>query len=62
METLILRDRYLLDLHHVKSVHIRSFSGPLFPAFYSVNLLIQSEFGKMRTRKTPNTDTFYAVL
>ena len=39
-----------------------------FPAFglnaeiYKVNLWIQSEFGKIRTRKSPNTDTIYAVL
>ena len=53
--------------HCVKSVRIRSFSGPYFPAFgmnverYSVSLRIQSECGKMRTRKAPNTDTFHAV-
>ena len=53
--------------HCVKSVHIRSFSGPYFPAFglnterYGVSLPIQSECGKIRTRKTPNTDTFQAV-
>ena len=28
---------------------------------YSVNLRIQSECGKIRTRKTPNTDNFHAV-
>ena len=28
---------------------------------YGVSLRIQSEYGKMRTRITPNTDTFYAV-
>ena len=39
----------------------------VFPAFgltmerYSVSLLIQSECTKIRTRKTPNTDTFHAV-
>ena len=27
-----------------------------------VSLPIQSEYGKIRTKKTPNTDTFYAVL
>ena len=27
-----------------------------------VSLHIQSECGKIRTRKTPNTDTFYAVI
>ena len=43
------------------------FSGPYFPALrpnigiYAVYLLLQSEYGKKRTRKTPNTDTFYAV-
>ena len=47
---------------------IRSYSGPYFPAFglnterYSVSLHIQSECGKIRTRITPNTDTFYAVI
>ena len=43
------------------------FSGLYFPAcgmnkeIYKVNLRIQSECGKMHTRKTPNTDTFHAV-
>ena len=53
--------------HCVKSVRIWSLSGPYFPAFrlnterYSVFLCIQSEVGKTRTRKYPNTDTFQAV-
>ena len=53
--------------HRVKRVHIQSFSGPYFPAFrlntyiYKVNLRIQSECGKMRTRKAQNTDTFHVV-
>ena len=53
--------------HCVKSVRIRSFSGPYFPAFglnterYGVSLRIQSECGKIRTKKTPNTDTFHAM-
>ena len=53
--------------HCVKSVRIRSYSGPYFPAFgpnrerYGVSLRIQSECGKIRTRITPNADTFYAV-
>ena len=57
-----------LDVSHcVKSVRIRSFSGPYFPTFglnterYSESLRFQSECGKIRTRKTPNTATFYAV-
>ena len=28
---------------------------------YSLSLRIQSERGKIRTRMTPNTDTFYVV-
>ena len=49
-------------------------SVPHFPAFWSafprirteygdllVNLRIQSECREKRTRKTPNTDTFYAM-
>ena len=57
----------IFEYHCVKSVRIRSFSGPHFSAFglntkrYSESLRIQSKCGKMRTRITPNTDTFYAV-
>ena len=53
--------------HYVKSIHIRRYSGTHFPTFglnterYRVSLRIQSECGKMRTRITPNTDTFHAV-
>ena len=52
----------------MKSVRIRSYSGPYFPAFglnterYSVPLCIQSECEKIRARTTPNMDTFYAVI
>ena len=59
---------YGLSLRCVKGVRIRSYSGPYFPAFglnterYSVSLRIQSECGKIRTRITPNTETFHAVL
>ena len=55
-------------IHCVKSVRIQSYSDPYFPAFglntesYSVSLHIQFECGKTRTRITPNTDTFYAVM
>ena len=41
----------------MKSVRIRIYSGLYFPA----SLLIQSEYGEMRTRITPNTDTFHPV-
>ena len=53
--------------HCVKSIRIRSFSGPYFLTFamntekYSVSLRIQSNRGKTRTKKTRNTDTFLAV-
>ena len=46
----------------MKSVRIQSYSGPHFPAFglntEKVSLRIQSKCGKIRTRITPNTDTF----
>ena len=53
--------------HCVKSVRIRSYAGPHFPAFgliterYFVSLRIQSECEKIWTRITPNTDTFNAL-
>ena len=53
--------------HYVKCARIWSYSCPYFHAFglnserYGVSLRIQSECGKMRTRITPNTDTFYPV-
>ena len=53
--------------HWVKSIHIRSYSDPHFPAFglnterYSVSLCIHSKCGKIRTRITPNTYTFHSV-
>ena len=49
---------------YVKSVLVRSSSGPYFPAFglnterYGESFRIQFEYGKIRTRITPNTDTF----
>ena len=53
----------LIEQYWFPNVRIRSLSGPRFPAFglnmeISVNLRIQSECGKMRTKKTPYTDTF----
>ena len=56
------------NLHYVKSVRVRSFPGPYFPAFgqnterHAVSLRINSKYGNIRTRKTPNTDTFHVVL
>lgn len=57
-------------LYQIKStrekIHIWVFSGPCFAkpgliSLYSVSLRIQSEFGKIQTSKTPNTDTLHAV-
>ena len=51
----------------VKSVRLRSYSGPYFPTFglnmerYGVSVCIQSECRKIRTIIFPNMDTFYAV-
>ena len=62
-----VKDFLDFERHCVKSVLIRSFLGRYFPAFgpnterYSVSLFIWFGCGKMRTRKTPNTDTFHAV-
>ena len=61
----LIKGQYLR--HCMKSVRIRGFSGPYFPIFrlsterYSVSLCIQSECGKIRIRKTLNTDIFHAV-
>ena len=58
----------------MKSIRIRSFSAPYFPAFglnreryvFSkteyVEKRIQSKCKKIQTRKTPNTDTSHAVI
>ena len=57
-----------IPLHCVESAGSRGYSGSYFRAFwvnterYSVSLPIQSEFGKIRTRIAPNTDTFYTAL
>ena len=51
----------------MKSVGTWSYSGSYFPAFelntstYSVSLLIQSECGKILSKITLNTDSFYAM-
>ena len=59
---------YFMDHHCVKCVRVRSFSGPCFPAFglnteiQKINILIQSRCGKIRTRKTQNTDASHGPL
>ena len=56
------------NIHYLKEVRIPDISGPYFPAFglhteiYSVNLRIQSEYGKIWTRKPPNMHTCHAVV
>ena len=57
----------ILEIGTVKNVRIRSYSSLYFPTFglnterYGVSLRIQSECGKIRTRITPNMDSFHAV-
>ena len=59
--------RFIFNYHCVKCVRIRRLSGPYFPAFglkterHFLSIHIQSECGKIRTRKTLNTDTFYTI-
>ena len=50
--------------HSVNIVRIQSFSGQLFSriwAEYGDLQSSQSEYGEIRTRKTPNKDTFHLV-
>ena len=67
LHLLILYYQLSLETHCVKSVRLQSYSGPYFPAFalnterYGVYVCIQSECGKVRTKITPDTDTFHAV-
>ena len=65
--TAFCRETFYL-IYNNKSSSIRIYSGPYFPSFglnmarYFVSFRIPSECGKIRTRRSPNTDTFYAVL
>ena len=61
---------FIVNFEHSvwKASKYRVFTGPYFPVFglnaeiYGVNLRIQSEYGKIRTRKkTPYSDTFHGV-
>ena len=51
-----------------ESARIQGFWCPYFPKFrlnteiYSINLRIQTKSGKMRTRKTPNMDTWKTAV
>ena len=57
----LIENRKTTVSHCVKNARIRSYYGPHFPAFGLNTLRIRSECGKIWTRITPNTDTFYAV-
>ena len=67
MKNVIVSDTlvYLFTASKVSKYGV--FSGPYFPAFglnterYSLSLRIQSECGKIRTRKTPYLATFHAL-
>ena len=50
------------QLHCVKRVRIRSYSGLQFSLIFPYSVQMQENAGKMRTRITRNTDTLYAVL
>ena len=58
---------YIDNMHCVKSVRIWSFSGPYFPALgrdYGelLRISIQSEYGKIRTTKTPKAVKILSVF
>ena len=57
----LIENRKTTVSHCVKNARIRSYYGPHFPVFGLNTLRIRSECGKIWTRITPNTDTFYAV-
>ena len=48
--------------HCVKNVRIQSYSGPHFSRIFLHSDWISPNTGKMLTRITPNTDTFYALI
>ena len=58
--------RFAISFEHKKNARILSFSDPYFRAFrlntetYFVTLQIQSKCGKIHTRKTLTTNTFYS--
>ena len=54
--------------HCAKECPHSEFFSPVFPAFglntviYIVNVCLQSKYGKTRTKKSPDADTFHVVL
>ena len=71
MESVIIFSQKVMQKNNVtlrkKCPHSEFFWSVFFPTFglnterFRVSLSIQPECGKIRTRKTPNTDIFYAV-
>ena len=61
------KEIFTCNAHFVKSIQIWKYSRSYFSAFglkkdrYCISLRIQSKYGKIHSRITPNTDTFYAV-
>ena len=55
-------NNHFTTIHCVKIVRIWSYSGPYFPAFRLNTVRAQLKCGKMRSRITPNTNTFYVVI
>ena len=55
------QDSKTFNFHCVKVSVFGVFLVRIFP-YHSVSLHIQSECEKLRTRKTPNTDTFHAAF
>ena len=52
---------YTIGIHCVESVRIRSYSGLHFSRIFPYSVRMRENEEKMRTRITPNTDSFYAV-
>ena len=60
--SILLKKTY--TVHCVKSARIRSYSSPRFARIFPDSVFRRNAESarKMRTRITPNTDTFYAVV
>ena len=50
------------NIHCMKSVRILSYSGPHFSRIFPYSVWMWENARKTRTRITPNTDTFHAVI